>query len=137
MTCLFPSPGRSRACAAQAHVPARSLIMVSALHVLVGIGLLAAGPVSAQQTNALMVVGMSLPLTGPRAASGEQLKAGAEACLVAANANVRLEVHDDGGDPARAAANTRAMAAQPNILLVLGGGDTEVTAAVMPVLEEA
>lgn len=111
--------------------------MVSALLVLVGIGLLTARPVSAQQSNAPVVVGISLPLSGPRAASGAQLKAGAEACLVAANANVRLEVHDDGGDPARAAANTRAMAAQSNVLLVLGGGDTEVTAAVMPVLEDA
>lgn len=111
--------------------------MVPALLVLLGIGLLTAEPVIAQQNNTPMVFGMSLPLSGPRAASGEQLKAGAEACLLAANANVRLEVHDDGGDPARAAANTRAMAAQPNVLLVLGGGDTEVTSAVIPVLEEA
>ena len=111
--------------------------MVPALLVLLGVGLLTAEPVIAQQINTPMIFGMSLPLSGPRATSGEQLKVGAEACLLATNENVRLEVHDDGGDPARAAANIRAMAAQPNVLLVLGGGDTEVTSAVIPVLEEA
>jgi branched-chain amino acid transport system substrate-binding protein len=102
-----------------------------------GIVLMAVGLVNVQAQSAQMVVGMSLPLSGSRAASGAQFKAGAEACLVAANANVRLEVHDDGGDPARAITNTRTMVAQSNVLLVLGGGDTEVTTAVMPVLEEA
>ena len=50
------------------------------------------------------------------------MKAGAEACLAAAGSNAILQVHDDGGDPERAAANIRAMAGQPHVLLLLGGG---------------
>lgn len=106
--------------------------------VLAGIMLLTvASSIYAQPQGTPLVVGMSLPLSGPRAVSGAQLKAGAEACLLAAAPNVRLEVHDDGGEPARAVGNIRTMAAQSNVLLVLGGGDTDVTAAMLPVLQEA
>lgn len=113
--------------------------MHSALLLLVGLGLLTASAINAQENNGTpaMAMGMSLPLSGPRAASGEQMKAGAEACLAAAGSNAILQVHDDGGDPERAAANIRAMAAQPQVLLLLGGGDTEVTTASLPILNEA
>lgn len=104
----------------------------------IGIGLLTAHSVNAQDKASLpTAIGMSLPLSGPRAASGVQMKTGAEACLSAAGINVRLEVHDDGGEPERAVANIRTMATQSNILLLLGGGDAEVTTASVPVLNEA
>lgn len=114
-----------------------TLRLVVGLSLLVGLGLLTSAPVASQPAGSPAVVGMSLPLTGLRAASGAQFRIGAEACLLAANVNARLEVRDDGGDPLRAVANIRTFAAQPDLLLALGGGDTEVTSAVMPLLEEA
>lgn len=110
--------------------------MTRALFSLLGFMLIAAGPTVAQQDTTSVVVGMSLPLSGAQAISASQFKAGAEACLSAVNGNVKLEAYDDAGDPARAAANIRAMAGRPSVLLLLGGGDTNVTAAVVPLLEE-
>lgn len=114
------------------------MTMYYALFSFVVIGLIMVQSVNAQDKGTLPTeIGMSLPLSGPRAASGQQMKAGAEACLSAAGVNIRLETRDDGGVPERAVANIRAMAVKSNILLMLGGGDANVTAASLPILNEA
>lgn len=112
------------------------MTMRTSLFYIAGLGLLMAQGGHAQEIATQPVaIGMSLPLSGPRAASGKQMKAGAEACLSATNTHLKLEVRDDGGSPERAVANIRAMAAQPNVLLLLGGGDAPVTTALLPVLD--
>ena len=90
--------------------------------------------VQAQSTKTL--IGMSLSLSGPRATTGGQMKAGVEACLQASGVIARLEVRDDGGDAARAAANIRAFGEMPGVILVLGTGDTEVTTATARAAQE-
>lgn len=104
----------------------------------IAVMVLLVAPATHAQDDAVQPVsiGMSLPLSGPRAASGKQLQAGAQACLSATGTPVQLEVRDDAGSAQRAVANIRAMAAQPHTVLLLGGGDAAVTTALLPVLDE-
>ena len=95
---------------------------------------------SARAAGEATLVGISLPLTGADAALGAELRKGAQACLDAAApaaGSVHLEVLDDAGRPELAVRNLRRFAANPRVVLVLGGGNAEVTSALLPVLAEA
>jgi branched-chain amino acid transport system substrate-binding protein len=103
--------------------------------------LLAACAVGAQSQP--LLIGMTTPLTGPDAAHGEGLRAGAALAVARANAAggvagrpLALQVLDDGGDPARAAANVRQLLDRGAVALT-GVHGARSTAAVAEVLAAA
>jgi len=94
---------------------------------------LAAGCAVAQESRAI-VVGMTTPLTGPNADYGLGLLQGVRLGLAQAMpSGVELKVLDDRGEPARAAANAKALIDAGAVVLtgVHGAGPAE---AVRPVL---
>lgn len=93
--------------------------------------------------NAPILLGMSVPLTGAQAPYGEELAAGAAACLRRANeqggANGRplqLRVLDDAGRAARTVDNTRALI-EAGATGLIGYLNLDGTVAVLPLLQQA
>jgi branched-chain amino acid transport system substrate-binding protein len=111
-----------------------------ARRVLVGGALACTVPLAAAQPPANRVlVGMSAPLTGPNAAAGTALAQGVRAALARANQagatpQIELLLLDDGSQPDKALANTRALLAAPVVALT-GYHGTGVVEAVMPLLD--
>jgi branched-chain amino acid transport system substrate-binding protein len=90
-----------------------------------------------------ILVGMSVPLTGPASAIGASVKAGATAYLDRLNADggidgrkVRLVVEDDGYDPDRAAANTEKFLGS-DVFALLGYVGTPTSIASYPLAMRA
>jgi ABC-type branched-subunit amino acid transport system substrate-binding protein len=90
---------------------------------LLAIGAMLASSAQAQEIR----LGMSAPLTGPRAVAAKELRSGIEAAFRQANAaggvngrQVTLDVKDDGGQPPRTLENTRAFAADPRVVALTG-----------------
>ena len=89
-------------------------------------------------------LGMSAPLTGPRAAAAAELRTGVEAALRQVNTaggvggrQVVLDVRDDGGVAHRTVANTRAFGSDARIAALIGYVGAETTIAALPDLEAA
>lgn len=88
---------------------------------------LAATPIRAQQVQAQPVdIGVGVPLTGPDAAFGEEIRLGAEQAAADINADggilnhrIRLVVADDGSDPKKADAVARRFV-ETGVKIVLG-----------------
>lgn len=106
--------------------------------------LLLAGPARAQDAGADdLVIGASLPLSGPNAAAGQEGLAVLQAVFDATNKaggvqgrHLSLRVLDDGFDPARAADNARQLAADGRVLALLNCWGTASCSAMMPVITE-
>lgn len=111
-----------------------------ALLLAAGATCLAAEPgVSASKVS----VGMSVPLTGPLAAYGTQLRRGLALGLEQVNAaggiagrEIELVVKDDGGRPEQAVTNTRALL-ETGVLAMTGYHGAGTIEAVLPLLDSA
>jgi branched-chain amino acid transport system substrate-binding protein len=86
-----------------------------------------------------IVIGMSNALSGPAAALGTQLKAGATAYIDKVNAaggvngrKIRLISYDDGYEPEQAAAMTRKLIEQDKVFALFGYVGTPTSAAAVP-----
>ena len=110
------------------------------LAVALGCALGGAAGAAAQE----LVIGVIAPLTGSKAEQGMQFKEGAE--LAAADLNkaggvlgrqVRLELLDDEGQPKNAAAAAQKLAANRNVIGVIGPSSTASVRAALPILERA
>ena len=99
----------------------------------------AAAPVA----TAEIVVGRTLPLTGPLSSYGVAKQAGADALLARINRDggvngqkIRVVTLDDGYVPAKTAANLKQLAAEQNPVAFLGTFGVPTVAAALPVFAE-
>ncbi|MBA2960492.1 MULTISPECIES: ABC transporter substrate-binding protein [Ramlibacter] len=90
-----------------------------------------------------VVIGMSAPLSGPLAVYGNELEKGLRLGLAQANGaagvggrQLELLVKDDGGNPERAVANTRALL-DGGVLALTGFHGPASIEAVLPLIEQA
>jgi len=95
---------------------------------------------AAGSSAAPLVVGMTLPLSGPEAPFGAALRDGAQMAVARANAAggvagrpIELALRDDGGDPRRAAANAVQLLQAGAVVFsgVLGAASTRAVAEVL------
>ncbi len=91
-----------------------------------------------------IVLGQSVALTGPAAALGIEMRAGAKLYFDYVNSKggvngrkVQLVTLDDGYEPARAAPNTRKLIEEHKVFALFGYVGTPTSAAVMPIFSEA
>jgi branched-chain amino acid transport system substrate-binding protein len=105
--------------------------------------LLGAAAVASALAQQPLLIGVTTPLTGPDAAYGQGLRHGSALAVARANAAggvagrpLALQVLDDGGDPARAAANVRQLLERGAVALT-GVHGARSTAAVADVLATA
>lgn len=103
---------------------------------------LPAALVRAQERRAI-VLGQSVPLTGPSAQLGLQMQLGAKACIEAVNAGggingLPLVLHtlDDGYEPPRAKANTEKFI-QDDVFALFGYVGTPTSLAALPLATQA
>lgn len=89
----------------------------------VGAAMLLVYPYASAGAADSIVIGMSVPLSGPMRPVGEALKSGVEACLLQVNTangihgrKLELVALDDAGDPRQVLSNTRKLAADQNVL---------------------
>jgi len=101
-----------------------------------------AAPAQAQERRAI-VLGQSVPLTGPAAQLGLQMQLGAKACFDAVNyvggvngLPIVLKTLDDGYDPARCKANTEKFI-QDDVFALFGYVGTPTSLAALPLLTAA
>lgn len=95
---------------------------------------------AAATAAAPVLVGMTLPLSGPEAPFGTALRDGAQLAIARANAaggvagrSIELALRDDGGDPRRAAANAVQLLQTGAVVFsgVLGAASTRAVAEVL------
>lgn len=99
-------------------------------------------PIHAQNSQEI-VIGASLPLSGPNAAVGKEGLAIAQAIFDQVNAqggiggrNIRFKVLDDAFDPAKAADNARKLIDDDRALALFNCWGTASCSAMMPVINE-
>jgi branched-chain amino acid transport system substrate-binding protein len=122
----------------------RKVLGAGALALLAGLGAL---PAQAQQdgvTDKEIRVGMANALSGPASGLGTDLKAGAEAYLARVNAaggvngrRIVLVSKDDGYEPDKAAAATKALIEQDKVFALFGYVGTPTSAAAVPLASKA
>lgn len=112
--------------------------IVLALHTIAG-QLIAAPGV----TDSEILLGQTAVFDGPASALGLGMKAGLEAGFQQINdaggihgRKVKLVTKDDGYEPDRAIANTRALINDDKVLLLIGGVGTPTAKAIVPICEE-
>jgi branched-chain amino acid transport system substrate-binding protein len=110
------------------------------LGVAFGCALGGAAGASAQE----LVIGVIAPLTGSKAEQGMQFKEGAELAVADLNRaggvlgrQLRVELLDDEGQPKNAAAAAQKLAANRNVIGVIGPSSTASCRAALPILERA
>lgn len=114
-------------------------------HLIFAAALAAAAAASAQGvTDSQIVLGQSVPLTGPSQQLGIDMQLGASLYFNAVNARggvngrkVALKTLDDGYDPPRAAENTRKLINDDKVFALFGYVGTPTSAAAMPIFTEA
>lgn len=112
---------------------------------LAAIALLAATLASAQGvTESQIILGQSVPLTGPAAQLGKDMQLGATLYFDAINAHggvngrkVVLKTLDDGYEPPRAAANTKKLIEEEKVFALFGYVGTPTSMASLPIFTEA
>lgn len=106
-----------------------------------GFGTALAGPVATNAGDGRheLRIGASAALSGPAAALGRRFHAGAAALFNQVNraggvngALIRLDLRDDGYEPARAEANTRALVEDPAVLALFGYVGTPTSQVALP-----
>ena len=97
-----------------------------------------------QDSSEEVVIGLSVPLTGALAESGEQAIKAADLAIEMINANggvngktVRYEVLDDKNDPTEAALVAQRFLENEEITAVIGSLTSGTTLAVLPIYEES
>lgn len=91
-----------------------------------------------------LLLGTTLPLIGPTARLGQDMKSGIEAALGEVNAaggiggrKIHLVALDDGYEPDRAAANARALIEKHGVLAMVGCVGTPTAVATIPIAVES
>jgi branched-chain amino acid transport system substrate-binding protein len=91
-----------------------------------------------------IVIGVIAPLTGSKSEQGAQFKEGAELAVKEINAQggvlgrqVKLEILDDQGKPNEAASAAQKLAANGDVVAVIGPSSTASSGAAIPILEKA
>jgi branched-chain amino acid transport system substrate-binding protein len=110
--------------------------------VLVLITLLACTSVLAGTKD--IVFGVIAPMTGSKAEQGMQFKEGTEIAIAEINAaggvlgrKIRMDLLDDQGKPSEAVAAAQKLAANPDVIAVIGPSSTASCSAAIPTLEKA
>lgn len=95
-------------------------------------------------TPRTVVLGQSAPLSGPLKSLGEQMRNGALAYLRTLNdaggvhgRRLELATLDDGGEPARALANTRRFIEEFRVFALLGYAESSLTREVLAMVQQA
>ncbi|KQO60559.1 MULTISPECIES: branched-chain amino acid ABC transporter substrate-binding protein [unclassified Methylobacterium] len=121
----------------------RPFLPSAAVAILAVLALSPSGAVAQSAAQAPIRIGLSLPLTGPDAAFGQGLRAGAEQAVAdlnratgASGRKLALVVADDAGDGKQGLAVARKFAAD-RVPLVIGPLNAAVAASALPVYEEA
>lgn len=101
-------------------------------------------PASAESTTAPLVLGQSLPLSGPSAQLGLEYRRGAKAWFDAVNRDggihgrrIELVSLDDQYEPEQTLANTRQLLKRSDLLALFGYVGTPTTKVVLPLIESA
>jgi branched-chain amino acid transport system substrate-binding protein len=109
---------------------------------LLFLAIFAAGPVSAQQAEAIKI-GVIQPLSGPVAASGNYVRMGAEIARDWINSRggvlgrqVQLLIEDNKSDPKEAATAAEKLIVRDKVPVIMGAWGSSMTLAAMPKLEE-
>lgn len=91
-----------------------------------------------------ILLGQSLPLSGPSAQLGQEYRAGAQAWFNEVNrlggikgSRIELVSLDDQYEPQKTILNTRSLLARPNLLALFGYVGTPTTKTVLPLIEQA
>jgi branched-chain amino acid transport system substrate-binding protein len=115
---------------------------VCTVALLLFLAIFAAGPVSAQQAEAIKI-GVIQPLSGPVAASGNYVRMGAEIARDWINARggvlgrqVQLLIEDNKSDPKEAATAAEKLIVRDKVPVIMGAWGSSMTLAAMPKLEE-
>jgi branched-chain amino acid transport system substrate-binding protein len=115
---------------------------VCTVALLLFLAIFAAGPVSAQQAEAIKI-GVIQPLSGPVAASGNYVRMGAEISRDWINARggvlgrqVQLLIEDNKSDPKEAATAAEKLIVRDKVPVIMGAWGSSMTLAAMPKLEE-
>ncbi|MGH8687665.1 MAG: ABC transporter substrate-binding protein [Burkholderiales bacterium] len=109
------------------------------MSLLAALALLLCAPAWSQGVTAhTIVLGQSAPLSGPRQSAGERIRDGALAYLRRLNdaggvhgRRIELATFDDGGDPARALANTRRLIEEFGVFALFGYPEADLTRDVL------
>ena len=95
-------------------------------------------------TGTTILLGQSVPLTGPAALLGTEMRLGAQTYFEHINAQggvhgrkIELRTLDDGYEPARAAPNTKKLIEEEKVFALFGYVGTPTAAAVLPIFTEA
>ena len=115
---------------------------VCTVALLLFLAIFAAGPVSAQQAEAIKI-GVIQPLSGPVAASGNYVRMGAEIARDWINSRggvlgrqVQLLIEDNKSDPKEAATAAEKLIVRDKVPVIMGAWGSSMTLAAMPKLEE-
>ncbi len=91
-----------------------------------------------------IIIGQSVPLTGPAQALGKEMQSGIQAYFKVVNANggingrnLVLKTLDDGYEPERTVANTKQLIEKDGALALLGYVGTPTSVAALPIFTEA
>ncbi len=117
----------------------KGLLLAMVMTLLPAANVAAENGISANQ----IVLGQSCALSGPAAALGTGMQAGLNAYFAKTNAaggvngkQIKLISKDDGYEPQKAIANTRALLDQDKVFLLIGEVGTPTSKAVFPIIEE-
>ncbi|CAA2136430.1 branched-chain amino acid ABC transporter substrate-binding protein [Methylobacterium bullatum] len=121
----------------------RRILPAAAAPFFAALAFVASGAVAQSPAQAPVRIGLSLPLTGPDAAFGQGLRAGAEQAVADLNRaagpkglKLALVVADDAGDGKQGLAVARKFIAD-RVPLVVGPFNATVAASVLPIYEDA
>jgi branched-chain amino acid transport system substrate-binding protein len=122
-------------------IPRRALLL--ALVTLSAVGLAVPSATAADQPTHTLTLGVIVPIDGGLTSFGMGIRDSARLAVQQANARqqipgwrIRLRVLDDSSDPAKGAAAARTLAADKNVVAVIGPYNSGVAQMVMPVLAE-
>lgn len=94
-------------------------------------------------TDTEITLGQTAVFEGPASALGLGMRAGLQACFNQVNESggvagrkIKLITKDDGYEPDKAIANTRALINDDKVLLLIGGVGTPTAKAIVPICEE-
>ena len=128
---------------------ARSILRRNTL-IVIGLSLSIASTSAQQRTTQnpidsknTILLGQSLPLSGPSAQIGKKYKAGAQAWFNEVNRqggikgkDIKLISLDDQYEPEQTIKNTKTLLAKPNLLALFGYVGTPTTKEILPIIED-
>ena len=123
-------------------VRARTRLLVVVVCCLLGAGALPAGA-SASASAHTVTIGVIAPVDGGLTSFGQGIRNSVQLAVKQANASkpikdwrIKVRVLDDSSDPDKGAAAAKKLAADPNVVAVVGPYNSGVAQAMLPVLAE-